>query len=364
MIEMGNTLSDICSGSSDKKILDPKDSLINKKPSISKEDFKWLKTIGRGSFGKVILAQNKNNSQLYAIKALKKEEMISLGLINTVLIEKNAMQNACHPFVINLKFSFQSRTRFYLAMDYIPGGDLITQIQKLGKLDEKTAKFYAAEVVLGIEYIHEKLGMIYRDLKPENILLDEHGHIRIADFGLSTPRDTAFAMRGTPQYFAPEMFTKDGYGKCVDWWSFGCLMFEMLTGKPPYEFINKDQLIYDILATEPSIPSDLSKGTRELLKKLFAKNPNERLGNNGAQEVKNHRFFEGINWDDVLHKKYSPLSMFAKNDDSNNFDNFVTAESLSETPLKYPGFFLTRYVSEFDYHSPESISACPNECNR
>lgn len=166
---------------------------------------------------------------------------------NYLIAEKRVLQISRHPFVVRLRYSFQSETTLYLVMDFCSGGELFTQLRKRGKFTEQMSRFYAAEVLLALEYLHDKLGIIYRDLKPENILLDTKGHVKLTDFGLSKENKRTNSFCGTPEYLAPEILLGQGHDSAVDWWSFGCLIYELLAGLPPFSSRNKTQLYYDIL---------------------------------------------------------------------------------------------------------------------
>jgi len=301
---------------------------------LSVEDFIWVKVIGRGSFGKVYLVQKKSNKKYYALKTLKKEDILSRELVGNAFTEKNVLQNAFHPFVVKLRYSFQTESTLYLVMDYLPGGELFYHLKKKGRFDEDTAKFYAAEVLLAIEYIHDKLDIMYRDLKPENILLDSNGHIKVTDFGLATSTKKAFSFSGTPEYFAPEILAEKGYDKTVDWWSLGCLLYEMLAGQPPFKYKTKTQLFNDILNNKPMMPSYFSKDAHDLLTGLMTKSPETRLGNKGTEEIKQHPFFKGVIWEDILSKKRTPpiIPTLTKPDDVRNFDKTFVNEPVRETP--------------------------------
>jgi serine/threonine protein kinase len=317
-----------------------KDKVDKGHHKLTIEDFRLIRVLGRGSFGKVYLVQKKDNKKYYALKTLKKEEILSRNQIDNALTEKNVLQSAFHPFVVRLRFSFQNESTLYLVMDYLSGGELFTHLKKKGRFDEESSRFYAAEVVLALEYLHDKLDIIYRDLKPENILLDNTGHLKITDFGLSKATKKTFSFCGTPEYLAPEILLGSGHNKSVDWWSLGCLIYEMLAGYPPFSSKNRKQLYNDILKQQPIMPSHFSNGAREILSKLMIRDPNLRLGSKGAQEIKEHPFFEGVKWDDVLNRKCGRppiLPIVTKPEDVRNFDRQYVNEPVIETPVTNPG---------------------------
>ena len=224
--------------------------------------------------------------------------------------ERDLMVKVNCPFIVNIKSAFQDSEKLYIVSEFMQGGDMFFHMHD-GKIvvfnDEKT-KFYILELVLALECLH-KNNMVYRDLKPENILLDAKGHVKLTDFGLSkileAEDDKAFTICGTPQYLAPEIIKRKGYNKAVDWWSLGCVMYEMLTGKIPFAIKRGVKLNIRIYDQEVIYPSNLSKEAKSLIKQLLILNPNERLGSgpNGSENVKNHPYFKGINWKDAWQKK-------------------------------------------------------------
>jgi len=311
----------------------------NKKLTI--KDFDLIRVLGRGSFGKVFLVQKKTSRKYFALKTLKKEEILQRGHIDNALTEKNVLQKAQHPFVVRLRYSFQNETTLYLVMDFCPGGELFMQLKKKGRFGEDSVRFYAAETLLALHYLHEKLDIIYRDLKPENILLDASGHIKITDFGLSKATKKGFSFCGTPEYLAPEILLSNGtqaYDKTVDWWSLGCLIYEMLAGYPPFSNKVRKQLYTDILQTKYVMPTHFSEKAKDLLSKLLVKNPSKRLGFNGSDEIKAHPFFEDINWEEVELLKLKPpiVPTLTRPDDLRNFDRIYLNEPVVETPSNNP----------------------------
>jgi len=315
------------------------ESAQNKNKKINLSHFDRKRVLGRGSFGKVYLVQKKSNGKLYALKTLKKEEVLSRGHIENALTEKNILQKADHPFVIRLRYSFQTESILYFVMDYCPGGELFMQLKKRGRFNEDTVQFYAAEVVLALQYLHDTLNIIYRDLKPENILLDSSGHIKITDFGLSKSSERANSFCGTPEYLAPEILLGKGHNRSVDWWSLGCLIYEMSAGYPPFSNKVRDQLYRDILKKQVTMPNYFSESVKDLLSKLLVRDPNQRLGAKGAEEIKAHPFFQNINWDDLKNLKIKPpiIPTLTRPDDLRNFDKEYTNEPVAETPVKNIG---------------------------
>jgi len=206
-------------------------------PKVTLEDFDLLKVLGKGGFGKVMLVRKKNSTDIYAMKVLKKEAVIRRNQVQHTKTETHILKQIRHPFLTRMYFAFQSEGKLYMVLNYLPGGELFYRLKREGRFSVERVRLYTAEIALGLGHLHS-LDMIYRDLKPENILLDEIGHICLTDFGLSkemvTTANAARTFCGTPEYLAPEILQGIGHGKAVDWWSLGTLVFEMLTGLPPF----------------------------------------------------------------------------------------------------------------------------------
>eukprot|EP01089_Gocevia_fonbrunei_P017690 TRINITY_DN5811_c0_g1_i2.p1 TRINITY_DN5811_c0_g1~~TRINITY_DN5811_c0_g1_i2.p1 ORF type:complete len:386 (-),score=80.38 TRINITY_DN5811_c0_g1_i2:53-1210(-) len=275
---------------------------------VSEKDFEPLNVVGRGSFGKVLQVRKKDTGKIYAMKVLNKATIIERNEMDHTKAEQSILTKLDHPFLVHLYYSFQTVHKLYFVMDYINGGELFFHLQIEKKFTPERVRFYCAEIVLGLEYLHQK-GVVYRDLKPENILLNHEGHICMTDFGISkeglhckTDRTDTFC--GTPEYLAPEVLENMEYGKEVDWWSFGTLMFEMLTGLPP--FYSEDvQLMYaKILNATLIIPKSISPDARSLLSGLLERDPRKRLSD--ISKIKAHPYFESINWDNLYNKKIPP----------------------------------------------------------
>ncbi|KAH0002757.1 protein kinase C, partial [Aureobasidium melanogenum] len=226
---------------------------------VGLDHFNFLAVLGKGNFGKVMLAETKQSKQLYAIKVLKKEFIIENDEVESTRSEKRVFLIANkerHPFLTNLHACFQTETRIYFVMEYISGGDLMLHIQR-GQFGTKRAQFYAAEVCLALKYFHEN-GVIYRDLKLDNILLTLDGHIKIADYGLCKEDmwygSTTSTFCGTPEFMAPEILLDKKYGRAVDWWAFGVLIYQMLLQQSPFRGEDEDEIYDAILADEPLYP--------------------------------------------------------------------------------------------------------------
>ena len=274
-------------------------------------DFIPLKLLGRGSFGQVVLTRLKINNKLYAMKVLDKSLLKNRHQELHTQAERDLMVKIHCPFIVSIKSAFQDEKYLYLVSDFVQGGDMYFHMHEAHKFSFELTQFYISEIVLALEYLH-KNNMVYRDLKPENILLDAKGHIKITDFGLSkmlnSSKDKAFTICGTPQYLAPEMFIQKGYDCCVDWWSLGCLIYEMLTGKLPFPVKREGKIDLNLYKKKLQFPRHLNEDAIDLISKLLVMDPKKRLGagKDGAKNIKNHPFFEEIEWADIWNKRIIP----------------------------------------------------------
>ncbi|KAI0852752.1 hypothetical protein F5Y00DRAFT_154248 [Daldinia vernicosa] len=310
---------------------------------IGLDHFNFLAVLGKGNFGKVMLAETKKSRRLYAIKVLKKEFIIENDEVESIRSEKRVFLIANrerHPFLTNLHACFQTETRVYFVMEYISGGDLMLHIQR-GQFGTKRAQFYASEVCLALKYFHEN-GVIYRDLKLDNILLTLDGHIKIADYGLCKEDmwygSTTSTFCGTPEFMAPEILLDKKYGRAVDWWAFGVLIYQMLLQQSPFRGEDEDEIYDAILADEPLYPIHMPRESVSILQKLLTRDPDQRLGSGptDAQEVMSQPFFRNIVWDDIYHKRVAPPFMpTIKNaTDTSNFDSEFTSVTPVLTPVQ------------------------------
>ena len=310
---------------------------------IGLDHFNFLAVLGKGNFGKVMLAETKSSKKLYAIKVLKKEFIIENDEVESTKSEKRVFLIANkerHPFLLNLHACFQTETRVYFVMEYISGGDLMLHIQR-GQFGLKRAQFYAAEVCLALKYFHEN-GVIYRDLKLDNILLTLDGHIKIADYGLCKEDmwygSNTSTFCGTPEFMAPEILLDKRYGRAVDWWAFGVLIYQMLLQQSPFRGEDEDEIYDAILADEPLYPIHMPRDSVSILQKLLTREPDQRLGSGptDAQEIMSHAFFKGVNWDDIYNKRLpAPFKPTVKNEkDTSNFDSEFTSVTPVLTPVQ------------------------------
>ena len=279
------------------------------------EDFEILKLIGKGTFGQVFQVRKKDTRRIYAMKVLSKKVIVQKKEVAHTLGERNILVRtamADSPFIVGLKFSFQTPTDLYLVTDYMSGGELFWHLQREGRFNEARAKFYIAELILALQHLHEH-NIVYRDLKPENILLDANGHIALCDFGLSkanlTENATTNTFCGTTEYLAPEVLLDEhGYTKMVDFWSLGVLVFEMCCGWSPFYAEDTQQMYKNIAFGKVRFPRDaLSTEGRNFVKGLLNRNPKHRLGaTRDAEELKAHPFFADIDWDALMKKNVVP----------------------------------------------------------
>uniref|UniRef100_A0A3Q2Z0J3 Ribosomal protein S6 kinase n=1 Tax=Hippocampus comes TaxID=109280 RepID=A0A3Q2Z0J3_HIPCM len=304
--------------------------------------FQLLKVLGQGSYGKVFLVRKirgVDRGQLYAMKVLKKATLKVRDRVRSKM-ERDILAEVNHPFIVKLHYAFQTEGKLYLILDFLRGGDLFTRLSKEVMFTEEDVKFYLAELALALDHLHS-LGIIYRDLKPENILLDEEGHIKITDFGLSKEAidhdKRAYSFCGTIEYMAPEVVNRRGHTQSADWWSFGVLMFEMLTGSLPFQGKDRKETMALILKAKLGMPQFLSPEVQSLLRALFKRNPANRLGAgpDGVDEIKSHCFFASINWNKLYRKEIRPpfKPTVGRPEDTFHFD----PEFTSRTPTDSPG---------------------------
>uniref|UniRef100_A0A8C5MIH1 Protein kinase C n=1 Tax=Leptobrachium leishanense TaxID=445787 RepID=A0A8C5MIH1_9ANUR len=310
--------------------------LRNDQPSsqikITLNNFILHKMLGKGSFGKVFLAELKETNHFFAMKVLKKDVVIMDDDIECTMVEKRVLSLAWeHPFLTHLYCTFQTKEHLFFVMEYLNGGDLMFHIQSSHKFDLPRATFYAAEIVCGLQFLHSR-GVVYRDLKLDNILLDMEGHVKIADFGMckesmfGNAKTSTFC--GTPDYIAPEILLGQKYNFAVDWWSFGVLLYEMLIGQSPFHGLDEDQLFQSIRMDDPLYPRFLSKDAKDILVMLFVREPERRLGVKG--NIRHHGFFHQIDWEQLENKKIEP-PFKPKVKSANDWSNF-DKEFINEKP--------------------------------
>ena len=315
-------------------------------------DFEEISMIGKGNFGLVKLVRRKASQKLYAMKVLSKEQVIKRKDVEHTRTERNVLRRIRHPFVVQLRYAFQTGNKLYMVMDYVQGGDLYFHLRQEKKFKEPVVRLWIAELVLAYGYLHQ-LNVVFRDLKPENLLLDAEGHLHLADFGLSkqvsSHEQSLHTFCGTPYYLAPEIVQVSktrGYGKAVDWWAIGVLMYELLTGQPPFQGANL-QGVYSAIVHHPHSrvmnelrKSGVSAGAQALIIALLNRKPAERLGSGptDAEEIRSHPYFgaEGeapLDWDRLLAKEIPPgfSPTVASETDTSNFDHLYTRDKHLES---------------------------------
>ncbi|KAI9140889.1 hypothetical protein BKA69DRAFT_1038888 [Paraphysoderma sedebokerense] len=318
-----------------------KESLVPIK-KVTIDDFQFLAVLGKGNFGKVMLAEEKATKILYAIKVLKKDFIIENDEVESTKSEKRIFLTANHdrhPFLLGLHSCFQTDTRIYFVMEYVSGGDLMLHIQR-EQFSERRAKFYACEVLMALEFFHQN-GIVYRDLKLDNILLGLDGHVKLADYGLCKENmaygATTNTFCGTPEFMAPEILLEQNYGRAVDWWAFGVLIYEMLLGQSPFRGDDEDEIFASILEDEVLYPITMSRDAVSICQRLLTRDPSKRLGGGKAdsEDVKRHPFFKDVNWQDMYDKKIAPpfVPRISHAKDVSNFDEEFTRELPVLTPV-------------------------------
>uniref|UniRef100_A0A803VBW2 non-specific serine/threonine protein kinase n=1 Tax=Ficedula albicollis TaxID=59894 RepID=A0A803VBW2_FICAL len=293
-------------------------SMTKPKHKVTMNEFEYLKLLGKGTFGKVILVKEKATGRYYAMKILKKEVIVAKAL----------------------KYSFQTHDRLCFVMEYANGGELFFHLSRERVFSEDRARFYGAEIVSALDYLHSEKNVVYRDLKLENLMLDKDGHIKITDFGLCKEgiKDgaTMKTFCGTPEYLAPEVLEDNDYGRAVDWWGLGVVMYEMMCGRLPFYNQDHEKLFELILMEEIRFPRTLSPEAKSLLSGLLKKDPKQRLGGgpDDAKEIMQHKFFAGIVWQDVYEKKLVPpfKPQVTSETDTRYFDEEFTAQMITITP--------------------------------
>lgn len=340
MEEIKKVISGLSSESTEKPSTSPSDS-SSKSPSkptgvasaTTIDDFTPIRVLGRGTYGKVMLVRCKKDNKHYAMKSMSKKILQETGQTQQTLHEKDVLLKTVHPFLVFAHATFQTAAQIFIILDYVPGGELFGRLKEEGQFNEDRTRLYAAEILLGLGFLHSK-GLIYRDLKPENILVDDKGHVKITDFGYvkegMTANSTTNTFCGKPEYIAPKILQQQPYTKAVDWWSYGILVYEMLIGMPPFYDENENEMYRMVIKDEVDFPSYVSAQARDLIINLLNKNPDERLGSgeDDYKAIQQHPFFCKLNFDDVLNKNTQPewVPDIKEETDTSNFDTEFTGE--------------------------------------
>ncbi|KAG2438878.1 hypothetical protein HYH02_010676 [Chlamydomonas schloesseri] len=327
---------------------------------VGPQDFEMLRVVGQGAFGKVFQVMHKATKTIYAMKVMRKERILQRDHSEYVRSERDLLTAVVHPYIVTLRFSFQTPTKLYLVLDFLNGGHLFFNLYRQGVFGEDVARLYTAEIVLALAYLHSR-GIVHRDLKPENVLLDNEGHVRLTDFGLAKgnmggEENRTNSFIGTMEYMAPEIIEAKGHGKAVDWWSTGILMYEMLCGVPPFRAKSRQALQQQIATGKVKYPKFLSTDSQSLLKGLLTRDPAKRLGAgpDGSAAVKRHAFFKSINWVKLearqIESKFKPT--VSCNMDVGNFDKIWTDQPVVDSPCGTPTVASLGKFDGFTYIAP------------
>ncbi|KAL3530723.1 hypothetical protein ACH5RR_010045 [Cinchona calisaya] len=326
---------------------------------IGLEDFEVLKLVGQGGFAKVYQVRKIGSSDIFAMKVMRKDKILEKNHAKYVKTERDILTKINHPFIVRLRYSFQTKYRLYLVLDYVNGGHLLFQLHRQGLFREDLARIYAAEIVSAVSHLHAN-GIMHRDLKPENILLDAEGHAMLTDFGLAKQFDhessRSNSMCGTLEYMAPEIVLGKGHDKATDWWSMGILLYEMLTGKPPFVSGNRQKIQQTIIKDKIKLPSFLSSDAHSLLKGLLQKDAKKRLGSGqkGSYEIKGHKWFRSINWKKLEARQIQPS--FLPEVDGNqciaNVDKCWTNKPVIDSAVSSPRCADNNIFQGFNYVRP------------
>ncbi|XP_060572640.1 ribosomal protein S6 kinase alpha-1-like isoform X2 [Ruditapes philippinarum] len=339
---------------------------------VDPSNFELLKVLGQGSFGKVFLVRKvtgKDAGTLFAMKVLKKATLKVRDRQRTKM-ERDILADINHPYIVKLHYAFQTEGKLYLILEFLRGGDLFTRLSKEVMFTEEDVKFYLAELALALDHLH-RVGIVYRDLKPENILLDSDGHIKLTDFGLSKESlfqdKKTYSFCGTVEYMAPEVVNRKGHGTAADWWSYGVLMFEMLTGALPFQGANRKETMTQILKAKLGMPGFLSPEAQSLLRALFKRNPQNRLGssNSGIEELKRHAFFSTIDWEKLMRREVNPpfKPAVVQTDDAFYFDPEFTSKTPKDSPGIPPSATAHELFRGFSFVAPALLDGNPQPPN-
>lgn len=292
------------------------------------DSFDLRATVGTGTFGRVRVVKIKGSEDRspFALKIMKKSEVIRLKQVEHVKAEKEILLSIAHPFIVNLLTVFQDEKRLCMLLEYVNGGELFSYLRKEGRLPNDDAAFYAGEIILAFQYLHS-IHIVYRDLKPENLLIDSDGHMKITDFGFAkVVEDRTWTLCGTPEYLAPEIIQSKGHGKPVDWWALGVLIYEMLAGYPPFYDENPFGIYQKVLAGKIEFPRHFDVKVKDLIKRLLTPDRAKRFGclKNGAEDIKKHKWYKGFDWTALGNRALKPpmVPSVKGPDDTSMFDRY------------------------------------------
>ena len=321
------------------------------------DDFRIIKVLGRGFYGKVMLVEKLSTGEYFALKTIRKKKIMDVLPISTVLAEKTILSDLPpYPFIVNFCFSFQTEHKFYIGLEYAAGGELLHYLSKQECISIDTTRLYIAEIALAINHLHQN-NIIYRDLKPENILLDAQGHIKLTNLGLSVKveddqLENTFC--GTPEFLAPEILLQNGYSYPVDWWALGILLYFLIYKVTPFYDENQEEMFKNILTKDPEINPFGHKALNNLIIELLNKDPNQRLN---FEQIKQHSFFHGLNWTNVENKEKNPSNFQPVNEaDPQNFPSEFTNETPADSTVQSPNH-ASWNISGFSYGNPMEMNS-------
>lgn len=335
-------------------------------PAMGIHDFELLSVVGKGAFGKVLQVRKRDTGVIYAMKVLNKQHLVKRAQVEHTQSERNILEDIEHPFIVSLRFAFQTPTKLYMVLDYFNGGELFHHLTKEGRFSVDRTVFYAAQIVLALECLHQHK-IVYRDLKPENILVTASGYLKLTDFGLSKQDVSGTTLThtfcGTPEYLSPETVQKVGYNQMVDWWSLGALVFEMLSGTPPFYSENINVMYDNILYAAVKFPKYFTPESISLIKGLLDRDPDQRLGAQGAEEIKQHPFFQDMDWEALVQMEIPPSfipSIIDGDADVHNIDQEFKNMAAKDTPAPRSQLDELRF-SNFTYDDTRGLARVTEE---
>ncbi|XP_037950160.1 cAMP-dependent protein kinase catalytic subunit 2 [Teleopsis dalmanni] len=308
-------------------------------PETGLEGFIEIATLGSGSFGKVKLVKEKKSLHYFAAKIMIKDQIVKTKQTTHIFNEKRVLHSVRFPFLIKLEFSTKDNDNVYLGLPFVNGGELFTYHRKVRKFNEKQARFYAAQVFLGLEYLHN-VDILYRDLKPENIMIDDRGYLKVTDFGFAKKVEgRTLTLCGTPEYLAPEIIQSRPYGTSVDWWAFGVLIYEFVAGSSPFAPHSRDVMFMysKICDGEYKMPSTFSHSLKELVDNLLQVDLSKRYGNlvKGCNDIRDHDWFKGTDWFGILNQEVNApyVPAISNIEDLSNFDKYPESKASAKSKV-------------------------------